>query len=202
MQKLRNITALVTCSLFILVACQKWKDPAAKTDPRLTNPYCNDPEAVNYNWGFPGKPDSTTCVYPADKYVGDYLYHDSVYLADNTLTYAKPTPDTLHIYALSKTIIGVVGFCDDKSMLKFDVDRTLNTIMDTTGGAKGQMFCTPGDTATGGISPDATDTTHSRYFINLSVQIDTLVNIHKGIARKAYLSPAHPVTTQKSGGSN
>lgn len=186
MRYLRVITILFTTSLFCLVACQKWKDPEPKTDPRLSNYYCNDPEAVNYNWGFPGTPNDSVCYYPADKYKGIYFFKDSVYLSNNAFTYAPNYQDSfIYVYALSKTKIGVIGLCSGGDTIKFTVDRALRATVDSATGFKlGQPFCDVIDTVTGGISPDLTDSTNKRFIVNLTVASDTGINFHKGFAIK------------------
>src|ERR1043165_6289024 len=74
--------SLIILSLALVMgfafSCKKWQDPAPKEDPRLTRPYCNDPEAVNYNWDFPGKPDNSVCFYPSDLFAGTYTFWDTV----------------------------------------------------------------------------------------------------------------------------
>src|SRR5579872_3418748 len=80
---MRNISFIVIFFLMLtegVCSCSKYKDTKATADPRLTNPYCNDTNAVNYNWGFPGKPDSTVCFYPTDVFKGIYTFNDSIFL--------------------------------------------------------------------------------------------------------------------------
>jgi len=185
MRYLGYITIVFTCLLFSLVACQKWSDPPPKTDPRLTNHYCNDPAAVNYNWGFPGVPDSTICYYPANVYKGTYLFKDSIFLSNNIFTYAYNNADSfLYIYPLSKTKIGVLGFCANGDTLKFTVDRSLRAVLDSSALGAGQPFCSLTDTVTGTITLDITDSTNKTFLVDLTVASDTGINFHRGSAKK------------------
>ena len=80
-----GFSVVVMLCLSSFLACTKWADTQKPSDPRLTQKYCNDPFAVNYNWGFPGLPDNSTCIFPSDLYVGTYLFHDSIYSIANVL---------------------------------------------------------------------------------------------------------------------
>ncbi len=81
--KLISIAAALTAVGFY--ACSKYKDPP-KADPVDTGShYCNDSRAVNFNWGFPGIPDSTSCVFPVDSMLGSWVYTDSVFLPNGNL---------------------------------------------------------------------------------------------------------------------
>lgn len=73
-----------------ILACEKYKDPnPAEDDDRLTNPYCNDPRAVNYNHGFPGKPDNSVCIFPIDLFNGNWTFTDTVYAADESILFTE-----------------------------------------------------------------------------------------------------------------
>lgn len=177
------IVVVVVVGLF---ACNKWKDPAATTDPRLTNPYCNDPEAVNYNWGFPGKPDNTICFYPKDLFVGNFLYVDSVYItASNTFIYSDSL--VLHIYSTpgSNSKIAVLGFCSGGDSLKLTAGATYTATVDTLIGdsvtARGQRWCRVKDTVSGTIFDSRIDTL---LHINLQIISDTGITTHMGKAKK------------------
>jgi len=76
--KSKNSFFIIIACLSSILGCTKWTDTQNASDPRLTQKYCNDPFAVNYNWGFPGIPDNSTCVFPSDVYVGTYVFHDSI----------------------------------------------------------------------------------------------------------------------------
>lgn len=48
-----KVFILLALSVSIFFSCEKWKDPNPDVDPRITErKYCNDPEAINYNWDF------------------------------------------------------------------------------------------------------------------------------------------------------
>ena len=164
----------------------------------LTNPYCNDPDAVNYNWGFPGKPDNTVCFYPADLFTGvDSFFIDSIFQKD--LSFTRRDSFMLSILKLTNTNITAKGFCTD-SVLHLTADKTYNATIDTVLGGIGPAFCrgrdsVMGDTITGTIARDISllvypDTTSGlnppdtiKYVllhINFQVASDTGITFHKG----------------------
>ena len=171
--------------IFILIcffSCKKsTTSDTPATDPRLTRLYCNDPEAVNYNWAFPGTPDNTTCFYPTQVFRAAYVYNDSVYFSDGTFLFAKR--DTLRIYALDKTKIALVGFCSAYDSIKLTADRFYRAEIDTaTDFEIGQPLCRIKDTVSGTIIQSMTDS--SLLKVNFSVASDTGTNIHRGTAIK------------------
>jgi hypothetical protein len=180
---------LITAALFD--SCKKYKDPAPGSDPRITNPYCNDPDAVNYNWGFPGKPDISTCFYPSDLFVGNYFYRDSIFVLSSGL-FISADSFNLNIFRTSntdKTKIGVTGsFCSGSSLtigMTANVSYTANvdtTLGDTATLHQGQQFCNYYDTLSGTITRDRV----SDSIIHISFQVvsDTATYIHVGQAYK------------------
>ncbi len=168
-----------------MFACKKWQDPAPTNDPRLTNPYCNDPEAVNYNWGFPGKPDNSLCFYPKDLFLGDYLFVDSIYITSSN-TFIHSDSLILHIYsrAGSNSKIAVVGFCGADS-LKLTAGAsyiaTIDTLIGDTLTYRGQQWCRVVDTVNGTIYNSRVDTL---LHINLQIISDTGITTHMGKAKK------------------
>lgn len=181
MKKLPGLFIIVGILLAVLIgACQKYKDKPAATDPRLTNPYCNDPNAVNYNWGFPGKPDSTTCIYPNQLFVGKYVYYDSIYQADYTFSYRLI--DTLLIFSTSHTSLKMTGFCPAGDTMALTAGVTYVATLDTTE-VKGQMLCRAQDTVSGTITKNLTDTV-AEVHINFTVYADTATTYHIGTALK------------------
>ena len=178
------ISILLAVGSSIFFSCAKWKDPKAVTDPRLTNPYCNDPLAVNYNWGFPGKPDNTICFFPTDLFDGTYFFRDSIYR--DTL-FIRADSFTLTMSALSHTKITVAGFCVNGNKITLTAGPTYVAIVDTTEGDTttinhGQMLCRIQDTISGTISKDRVDST--LLHITLQVASDTGMTMHYGNARK------------------
>ncbi|MBC7553481.1 MAG: hypothetical protein H7257_05840 [Taibaiella sp.] len=168
-------------------ACKKWEDPAAVSDPRLTNPYCNDPDAVNYNWGFPGKPDNTLCYFPTDLFKGTWLLVDSVYITSTGL-FIHADSIYLNIYpiAQSHTKLAVLGFCGGGDTLKMTAAAaSYNAAVDTTLGDsltnRGQKWCRIQDTVNGSIFNSRID---SMLHITLQVISDTGVTTHLGKARR------------------
>jgi hypothetical protein len=185
MKQLLIILTIASVVTFGLIACKKWKDPAPTTDPRLTKPYCNDPEAVNYNWGFPGKPDNTLCFYPKDLFVGNYLFVDSVYIPARGL-FIYSDSIVLHIYSTpgSNSKINVIGFCGGDT-LKLTAGQSFIATVDTLIGDsltyRGQYWCRKVDTVSGTIFDSRIDTL---LHINLQIVSDTGITTHIGKAKK------------------
>jgi hypothetical protein len=180
------LLSLLTAGVCLFFSCAKWKDPAPVKDPRLTNPYCNEPSAVNYNWGFPGRPDNTVCFYPSDLFQGNYLFFDSVYLSPSGL-FVGADSFIITITKLSNSKIGVKGFCSSGSQLRLTAGPTYVATVDTTLGDTtslnlGQALCRIQDTVSGTISRDRVDST--LLHIALQVVSDTGISVFIGKARK------------------
>lgn len=172
----------------LLASCKKWKDEKGPTDPRLSRKYCNDPEAVNYNWDFPGTPDNSTCIYPSSGFKGTYLFTDSVFDAA-TNTFIKAINYTLYFGPSGKQQFGVSGFCSNTDSVFFHSNRYYKAVGDTvlrssrdTSNGAGQFFCRTQDTLTGSI--DRVGTNDSFFSISLTVVSDTGTTLHTGTAVK------------------
>ena len=183
-----------------LHSCVKWKDAKA-TDPGITRHYCNDPDAVNYNWGFPGKPDNTICFYPSDLFAGvDSFFIDSIFQKD--LSFTRRDSFMMTITRVTNSQILLAGFCSNNRSTAFSLtaDRTYNATLDTVLGGIGQTFCRPrdstmGDTVTGNITRDVnllldTSTAKGHIYIDtailrfyFTVNSDTGITIHNAIGR-------------------
>jgi len=180
------ISLLALSGVCVFFSCAKWKDPKPVNDPRLTNHYCNDPAAVNYNLGFPGVPDNTVCYYPSDLFVGNYLLHDSVYLSPSGL-FISADSFVIRVTKISNSKIGVIGFCKSGSQLLMTAGPTYVATGDTTEGDSttiyhGQMLCRIQDTISGTISKDRVDSTVLH--IALQVVSDTGISLIQGRAVK------------------
>ncbi len=149
------------------------------TDPRLSRLYCNDPDAVNYNWNFPGTPDNSTCYYPTEVFASAYTFNDSVYFSDGQYLFSKLY--TLHVYPLGKTKLGITGFCGPYDSLKLTADRFYRAQLDSTI-ENGQPLCSNTDTISGYIIQNMKDS--SLLQIEFLVASDTGINIHRGTATK------------------
>ena len=179
------LIALFTVAISIFISCNKWVDPKPVNDPRLTNPYCNDPAAVNYNWGFPGKPDNTICFYPTDDFKGRYVYYDSIYSESGSTAgnFLYAQTDTLNIYALSHTKLIIIGFCgtDTLKMTAVTFTASVDTVVgDTLTATQGQLLCSSNDTVNGTIFYSRID---SQLHVNLQVVSDTWQYSHIGKAK-------------------
>lgn len=131
--------------LFILASCHPYEDPDAFTDPRIKDPYCNDPSAVNYNWNFPGVPDNSTCIYPGDVFAGSYLLMDTVLDENLEVHYTRSFP--IAVSKIDSIRFKISGYCAGVELhahtnryLKFTLDSLVED---------GQALCDQ-DTITGG----------------------------------------------------
>lgn len=171
-------------ALLSIASCLKADDPPpAKPNPNLTNHYCNNPNAINYNWGFPGIPDSTVCVFPDDLFKGQWVLTDSIFHADSTFNYAEtqtlnflPTEDS------SRSHLKITGFCGNTSFLLATADKYGNAVIDSMNSTTaGQFLCSPNDTAIGEfqiIQP-------GRDSMQIQLTVTGLSGgYHKGIAKK------------------
>lgn len=175
---MRYIFTFIILSCLCL-SCMKSKTNTPTGDPRLSRVYCNDPEAVNYNWNFPGTPDNTTCFYPTEVFSPAYTYNDSVYFSDGTFLFTKSY--TLHVYPLSHVKLAIVGFCTSGDSLKLTADRFYHAQLDSTSDL-GQQLCRVQDTVSGNIIQNKSDS--SRLQVNFTVQSDTGLTYHRGTAVK------------------
>jgi hypothetical protein len=171
----------------VFYACKKYKDPsAAVLDPRLTNHYCNDPDAVNYNWNFPGIADSTVCFYPVDYFKGTWTFHDTVYLpsGDTASTSIKQlvfssTEDTV------KTHLAVTGWCGGNTPFYVTANKYYKAEVDTfPGGPFGQFLCGQSDTLNGSFSKNTFDTINNSMKVDLTINGSGGVTYHRGTAIK------------------
>ena len=186
MRQLTLISFAVIIGIYLCASCNKWKDPAPVNDPRLTNLYCNNPAAVNYNLGFPGKPDNSICFFPSDLFQGSYLLKDSVYVSNSGL-FLKADSIIIRIVKISDAKIAVVGFCSSGTQLFLTAGPTYIATMDTLVGDsnslnKGQLLCRIQDTISGTITKDRVDSSLLHVF--LTVVGDTGTTVITGNARK------------------
>lgn len=190
MKDLRGFLIFVVLLSVIVIACKKSEDPnaSAASGYDLNNPYCNDPQAINYNHGFPGKPDNSVCFYPTDVFAGVYTFKDDVYYSEEYI-YSPNSSDTYDItlMAESRTKMSVYGICDGGSAVKFTADRYYRAVGDSTfviDSVKlpGQIFCNNiKDTLTGIITRLPSNDTLTVSFTILS---DTGIVFHTGKAWK------------------
>ncbi len=183
MRQHRTNKAIIFSGLIILLfaACKKYSDtPGLHTDPRFERKYCNVPDAVNYNWNFPGTPDSSdaVCYYPSDIFKGNLLYTDSIY--DGNSKFVREEVKTLHAVASTHTQLIINGFCPS-SAITFLANRTMHADADSNT-LYGQLLCRNLDTLSGYIYKDSGDSL--RILFALRVGSDTGVYFHRGSAVK------------------
>lgn len=171
--------ALVAMATFS--ACKKYSDqPGSHTDPRFERRYCNVPEAVNYNWNFPGTPDVTdaVCLYPTDIFKGSFVYTDSIYSVANE--FIRQEVKNIAITPTSRTKMLITGFCSSGS-LSFTANRNLRADGDSSI-LNGQPLCRPVDTLSGYVFRAVNDSLHIQFA--WQVNSDTGVFFHRGTAVK------------------
>lgn len=137
------------------VSCQKDKDPQGQADdPRLQRPYCNDPQAVNYNWDFPGVPDNSLCFYPTEVFEGRYSFEDTQYYSAEYFPKGVESY-TLELEASDQTRMVLKGFCSSGQGFTLRASRfyraTLDSMVLDSLSLGGQLFCGTKDTLSGYI---------------------------------------------------
>lgn len=161
-------------------SCKPSDYSATAPDTLATRYYCNDPQAVNYNWGFPGRPDNTVCRYPTDFFNGTYGYTDSIYFPDGSFDSAGSVARyTLRLRAIDLQRFSLVGFCTGGDSLRLMASRFFRATIDTVVGP-GQRFCRAQDTVSGTIVRTLEDT--SRLNVFFTVVSDTGTTTHRGTA--------------------
>lgn len=180
---------LVILYIGVFYSCKKYKDPAPVNDPSLTNPYCNDPLAVNYNVGFPGKPDNTKCIYPSDLFNGNYRLVDSIWVTSSKFLVAADSFDIniSRTADTNKAKVAITGFCGGGITLLFTASAAYvatsdSTIGDSTTAHIGQQFCHVYDTVTGTITRDRVN--DSILYFDFKIYSDTTTYSLQGIAIK------------------
>ena len=188
MRYILYIASLLTIGVVVFVSCKKYKDPAPYTDPRLTTHYCNDPNAANYNVGFPGTPDNTVCIYPRDLFVGKWVYRDSVYQTESgRFLFSDSFMLTISPVGSSLTKIIVKGFCPSGANIYMTsspiYEASIDSLIgDTTTIYRGQTLCRIKDTISGSMTKDRVDST----ILHVAFQVvsDTGITTHTGFAKK------------------
>jgi hypothetical protein len=188
MKDLRGLLILLVLASVIVTACKKSEDPnaAAASAYDFNNPYCNDPQAVNYNHGFPGKPDNAVCFYPTDVFTGIYMFDDQIYYSEEYL-FATSRLLELTLKPESRTLISVYGICEGGTAVKFTADKYYRAVSDSTFVVDslklpGQIFCNNiKDTLTGLITRTPVNDTLT---ISFTIQSDTGIAFHTGKAWK------------------
>ena len=184
---MRKIFLLLILVLVAFVSCEKWEDKPGTGDDRLDKPYCNDPEAANFNVGFPGKPDNSVCYYPYEFFVGTYQFADSTFYSQDYI-FGQNLNYTFDIRrnGTSKQQLLLSGFCNTD--ISFTADKYLRAIADSTDHPAdstklpGQIICNPADTLSGFMTIINKDSGIIR--INFTILTDTGIVYHTGRATR------------------
>ncbi len=153
---------VVVLGIFAFASCTKGEDTASPDiSDLLTNRYCNNPNAVNYNWNFPGIEDNATCFFSYYFYEGDWIFIDTIRRSDSSivgvetyyLNFEKIIPDT------SESLMAMSGWCSSASLI-IHVDRfyfARTDSFDNNGGW--QKMCSNSDSIFVQMRKDIVDTT-------------------------------------------
>lgn len=170
----------------IIYSCSKKAEPFdTPNEEQFSSRYCNDPEAINFNIGFPGVADNSICIYPTEVFDGPYSLKDSIlngeFELDTVLDY------TVYFQRISNTELTFNGFCPGGDKVTMTADRYYKASVDSTflvdsTQLPGQVFCRTTDTISGTIKKDAADSNKIR--INLIIYSDTGINYHIGTGVK------------------
>lgn len=182
--KIKIVVLLAIVPVVVLFACKKYVDPTAPDIDLGTRKYCNDPRAINYNWGFPGKPDNTECVYPVDSFIGNWSFKDYVLLPSGdtdaiilrNLTFTS-TEDTV------LTHLAVTGWCGGNQPFYVTANKYGKLTLDTfPGSPQGQFLCVNTDTAIGTLNKSS----YVRDTMKVDITVTNGENIkyHRGLALK------------------
>lgn len=176
---LKSFLLLTGCGIMFIAACRKYKDPPPAGDPGLTNHYCNDPGAINYNRGFPGIPDSSVCIYPVDSFLGTWTITDSVYRSDLSLdTFEDRVLSFMSTEDTSLTHLAIQGWCAGPSLLATASKYQRAELDSMSENVAGQLLCTSTDTISGyfhfGLA------TNDTLLFQLQVNSASGLHIHKG----------------------
>lgn len=183
----RSPIRLVWCTLALLAfsftSCKKYTDPEGPDlSDELTNPYCNDPRAVNYNHGFPGRPDSSVCIYPVDSFLGRWIWDDSVFTTD--LDFVSTEQYQIELVATEDTAMTHLilhGWCDHPVYLTADKYR--RAVVDTLIEAGiGQLGCLVTDTLSGYLNKNTGAAETMQFQFSVTDATGTL--LHAGTATK------------------
>jgi hypothetical protein len=177
---------IVFASCLFFMSCSK--PTKSKTDDdRLDRPYCNDPEAINYNWDFPGKPDNSKCFYPSGVFGGSYILNDTVLDEDFAVdTVYAERPISIFGINGSHIHLGLLGLCSSGDTIKVTADRFFKAMVDSSVASLGQFYCgSETDTLVGLFSKQKNNDT--LLFIDFTIYSDSgKVFYHKSTAKKQY----------------
>ncbi|MFA6151101.1 MAG: hypothetical protein WC716_07270 [Chitinophagaceae bacterium] len=168
----------VLTGLLLVTSCEKWKDQPPK-DLGLTNKYCNIQQAINYNHGYPGIEDNSTCILPSNPFAGTYAYSDTILIGEDTLF---PAPITFTIQVKDTFGFAINNFCGNANQLIFKADKYYRaSVADSVVGKGTQLMCRSVDTLSGTVEFRKSDSSLALEFKVLS---DTGISTHKGRAYK------------------
>jgi hypothetical protein len=182
--KIKIVLLLAILSVVVLFACKKYTDPTSPAIDLGDRKYCNDPRAVNYNWGFPGKADKTTCIFAVDSFLGTWSFKDYVLLPSGdtdqiilrNLTFTS-TEDTV------LTHLAVTGWCGGNTPFYVTANNYGKLTVDTfPGSALGQFLCGTADTINGTLNK----ANYLRDTMKVEITVNNAIGIkyHKGLAIK------------------
>lgn len=146
LEDLKNrILTLGLIAMVLISSCEKYED-SSQNDWKVdeNQEYCNHPDAVNYNWGFPGVINDSICIFPNEVFEGQWYLTDTLF------------NDTLGVEAIRERFIDIQwvpedsieyklrlsGWCDNEHELYLDANRfLLASVIDELEDYPGQWDC-------------------------------------------------------------
>lgn len=143
------------------ISCDRYEDKTLQDwDDQDNSYYCNQADAINYNWGFPGLINDSICIFPNEVFEGTWYLTDTIFndtlgieqIQERWVTIDWVADDTIS-YKLK-----MMGFCEEDQPLYFDANRfMLANIVDDLEDTNGQLYCDLTSSISGNIRKDNID---------------------------------------------
>jgi hypothetical protein len=175
----------ITCVVVVLLgiwSCNKDDGDVPDVSDKLTNRYCNIPQAVNYNHGFPGIEDNSLCIFGTDYYRGNWIVVDTIKLGDSTLI----DIDTLFFNIslmpndTSYSKMYLRGWCGNENII-MNIDKYYFGRSDTFANQDGWQRICNSDSILISVSKNIMDTSSVIFRISESVNNELRYHIGKGV---------------------
>lgn len=180
----------IALCIFILnfISCEKYEDKAKKDiDDTLTNQYCNITDAINYNWGFPGEPNDSLCIFPVEPFIAySWTLIDTVLNEDMDILETRNRTIYFEEYTAIDTMKHMIlmkDYCSENSSILLEANRhLLASVFDNMENDIGQLDCDGSSVLNGFISLDSL----SADTLKLRFQKRTIDDLNLTINGRAY----------------
>src|SRR5690625_160640 len=185
-------SCLILCMLALgFVSCEKYEDKAQKDiEDALKNQYCNITDAINYNWGFPGEPNDSLCIFPVEPFIAySWTLLDTVFNEDFEVLETRNRTIYFEEYTAIDTLKHMMlmhDYCSENSSILLEANRhLLATVYDNIENDVGQLDCDESSVLNGFISLDSlsADTLKLRFHKRTIDELNLIIN---GRAYKNY----------------